>query len=246
MKTSIIIIFLFLAGCATLPTNPNFEVKAGETVGIYIEIPENLTHTFIGMTIFNNFEKDYPIQWDLEAYAYKSISQSLKNAGFKVINLKETNVSYKNLKELLIVKDKKWFINPKNKDTFNTLQKLGVKSAIYFNTAKTVAYIQCGMSNCTDFYSKSYGLFTRSFLGIKSHTAIAAFDNGIIITNPLALMQFTNPKTFPLKNFKPKDFKNISETEWDTVKNEILMYIDDFSSQLPNLMKNNKQVLEAN
>ncbi len=89
-------------------------------------------------------------------------------------------------------------------------------------------------------------MFTRSFLGIKSHIAIAAFDNGIIITNPLALMQFTNPKTFPLKNFKPKDFKNISETEWDTVKNEILKYIDDFSSQLPSLMKNNKQVLEAN
>ncbi len=245
MKNTIFIIILILSGCATTPKNPNFHVKSGESIGILIDIPENLNHTFIGTTIFNNFEKKYPYEWNLEAYAYNTITQSLQNSGYQVINLKETNISHEALKKILIAKDKQWKINPKYQEDYNTLQKLGIKSAVYFNTAKTVAYVQCGMSNCTNFYSNSYGLFTRSFLGIKSHFAVAAFDNGIIITKPLAYVSFINPKTFPLKNFKPVDFKNISEKEWNHVKSQIIKYIDEFSNSLPKLMINNEDSIQT-
>lgn len=238
MKLTILILILFVTGCTTIPKNPNFKVKPGESIGVLIDIPEKLTHTLIGTTIFNNSEKTYPYKWNLEAFAYNTITKSLRDKGYNVINLKETNTSYQALKEILIAKDNQWKINPKYTETYNTLQRLGIKSAIYFSSAKTVAFFQCGMSNCTDFYTESYGLFTRSFLGIKSNFAVAAFDNGIIITDPLAEVHYTVHKSFPLVNFKPIDFKNISESEWSVVKKQIIKYIEEFSNNLPDLMSN--------
>ncbi len=56
---------LVLAGCATSLPIPSFETKHGDRVGLLVDIGDVPSHTHIGTTVFNNFERKYPYQWRL-------------------------------------------------------------------------------------------------------------------------------------------------------------------------------------
>lgn len=240
MKIIFFTAIFLITGCATVPTNPNFSINQGESIAILVDIPENLIHTHVGTTIFNNFTKNHPYKWKLDSYTTSHLTKNLQSQGFKVINISEMGISPDDIQELIIVNKKQWTVNSKHTKLYENLKNKGIKGVVYVQSQKTVAFTQCNMYNCNYHYIDSYGLFTRSFLGIKFYHAVAAFNAGFIVLDPLVKNEYIEEKSIRLKNFtKPLDFKNVSESEWLPIKSEIVKYLDTLALKIPKLLKNN-------
>ena len=244
---------LLLVSCASplgIPKVSDFKVSPGSKIGILvIEEGEHPIHTHIGTTIFNNFVKTYENQsWTLKSQIEENLNKQLSNDNlYTVINLEDEGISFSDVNDLVVYKSGEWMIDDSKLSTYDKLTKeLGVDAIVVAKEQEVLAYLECTGGPCTAFTTEASGLFTRSFLGIKSYWAVTAFDTNIYIlnapTNAAGCKSFRNQEelrsAFIRKGFKPKDLKSITPEEWTQVKVGVDKYIKDMTAMIPGILTN--------
>ena len=82
-RTLLLTVLLFLSGCAAKPTL-RFDYNEHSNIGVVNILESEITHSYLGMTIFNNFEKKYDVDWDIPTrMTNRLISKS--NTNIKVL-----------------------------------------------------------------------------------------------------------------------------------------------------------------
>ena len=245
MKKLIVVFIIHLAitGCATLPPIPNFEMTQGAKVGLFIDIGNQVRHAHIGTTVFNNFNKTYPYDWNLAHIATKSFEQSLKKKGFVVVDLNSAGFKLDDINALIIAQDKNWKQNLAKTDIIKKLQdELNLRAIIIVEEQRVMASMECSSGGCIERYIDGCGLYTRSILGVTQYKAVAALATIIYLFNPPAFLSAGDAwrfqwklRTMTLSNFsKPNDFRDITEKEFEPVRVAIENYITNTADKAAN------------
>jgi hypothetical protein len=162
------IILLSLIGCATTPRQA-LNLPNNSTVGIINLIDNEATHTHIGTTVFNNFEEKYPVSWDFPQKIEKELINKVRSStGYNVIVIQPSKTISENESELI---DMTWNLKINSElipEIKNVMQQNKVDVLLIIRDFKGEDYF-----TGTGKYLKNYGLFTRSFLGLKSSYAYA-------------------------------------------------------------------------
>ncbi len=222
MKNMIAFLFAvcFLSGCAVAPLQKEAIAK-GVKVGIVVrDFPQELRHVHIGTTVFNNFDKNYPLSFNMSEHVINRASQDLKNLGYLPISLKLTDPEQQELQQA--VKRSDWdgsfSLSPTAQNTLSALkQKYGVDLIITYYSDN-------------HFPAGNYGLFTQSFFNMNLFKVYSFINMDAVKTDPPAInghgQYIDNP---PLPEFNtPLDFKNIPATEIYKVESAIMKRIDLF------------------
>lgn len=234
---STLCVSIIVSGCASLhvPEVPPHAVPANASVGLLIDVGDNPTHAHVGTTIFNNFIKKYPYNWNMKEaifQTYKEVIESTTN--LKVINLDSYGVKSASQLDFVDVKDKQWSVVEANSQLRNKLTENNLYAIITVTEKPTLARLECGAGGCNERYIDGFGLFSRGFLGITNYSATAAFDITAEIINPpvelssqqsLRNLAHFERKTKIISGFKPEDINNISNEELAPFRQHILKYV---------------------
>jgi len=234
--TAIILIATsFIAGCATAPPLPKIESSRGDRIGLLVEAGDSPSHMHIGTTIFNNFTKKYPYNWNLSADITRTIEQSVRGAGFTVVDLRQEGINYAEISDLIQPSGEKWQIAfGKEEIIYRLREQLQLKALLVVKETRVMAALECMGGPCSERYADSSGLYTRSFLNLTSYNAVAAYQWNVFVLDPVADAAKVDPLSSMLRipaiflsGFKdPADFKNLTETEFAPVRKAILRFVE--------------------
>lgn len=231
---------LLVAGCATSPRLPKMETAAGDRIGVLVDVGDSPSHTHIGTTVFNNFTKTYPFNWNLNAEVTRTIEQSVKSAGLTPVNLKVEGIQYAEVAGLLKPSGENWQIAAGKESTFQRLRdQLRLKALFVLKESRVMTALECSGGPCSERYANSSGLYTRSFFGSTRYNAVAAYQWNVFVLDPLAdaanadsLRSMLRMPAIPLQKFKePANFENLTEAEFLPVRDAVLQFTEKASAQ---------------
>ena len=229
------LITLSLSGCmGSTPDIPQYNIDTTDNIGYIIKTNPKMIHTFIGTTVFNNFEKEYPKQVKKE-----DVEVLLKeNLNVHLVDLSIYN--FESLNNLITEVDGQWSIS--NKALYDELlTKYNLKAILIVSETSGSAYVYPDYLS-----SKSSGLLSRSFMGIQNHFAISGFHFKLNLLRPIAVQNIYkdilsakliyNPyyNDYQKKSgfIKPTNDENLTVDEQKSIKKSIL-----------ELTKNNIQIV---
>ena len=222
-----------LAGCATAPPLPKIESLRGDRIGVLVEVSGNPTHTHVGTTVFNNFVKKYPYQWNLGAEVRRIIERSVNEAGFTVVDLRQEGFDYQKVAGLIQTTGGKWQVAAGKEEVVRQLREQHkLKALIVVKDAPVMASLECSGGPCTARYVDHSGLYTRSVFGYTSYRAVAAFPWNVYVLDSVADISLAEPlrpmlgePSYFLRSFKsPANFENLTEAEFQPVREGILSF----------------------
>lgn len=245
IKVVLSISILLFGGCGYTPV-PKYSFEPNDKIGYLVDISSgSVTHKHFGTTMFTNFEKKYPYEWNLNNYIERQIISTIKHKyKFDAVNLKNANFTKDDLKDLILSSGDSWMINKEHEDVYNKLKTMNLKAVIFITNGKQ----RYGDSK----YVYDYGIFTFSSIHEISeiYTIPKPFDEKIyMIDHPAdldilasnAYDKIRNKKTMS-RNFDmtvatleveneidfitPKDFKNITEEEMRPFKKKLYEHFD--------------------
>lgn len=252
---SLLFISITLSGCISTPTLPQTNLQQGARIGLYVDVPETVTHLQIGTTIFNNAEKTYPYSWDFNNLVRKSVSTALQNEGFTVVELNSADLPALREKQTLIRYDEhtqQWLVEESAKSTYDTLTSKYDLAAVFVLQKKSEFFevsLECGMHGCTSREMASPGLFSRSMFGIGHHLGAYGFEWDTYSLNPPADLMKAAPLNelfwhgfsanfSRLKDFqKPNDLDNLTEQELLYIRDLILKDIQQRTLAIVEVLK---------
>jgi hypothetical protein len=248
----LIVGLLILTGCESIyvPPSPIVSPINQGKVALLVDVKSNPTHTHIGTTVFNNFSKQYPYEWQLGEKIYTLLESDIeKKSNLKVVNLKDLGmkVPTENLWDFVVIKDKQWFANEKLNSIRKQLKQQNIIAIVKIVEKPLPVAFECTGGGCVDRYSEGYGLYTRSLLGFTRYEAAPSFDIAIELLDPVvdiekfdSISKVSSSLGLPIKGFKkPNDFKNISELEFEPVKRAILENMQNLSQLLTDFFNGN-------
>lgn len=227
---------LLITACAGLRTPPpsDFVAAPGEPIGLLVSFEGQPTHTHVGTTIFNNFEKKYQIDWPMQADLFEIYKTALQQAGVTVVDLAALGLAEEDLRGVVKPGDGVWLFDPDQPGRAERLRaRAGVRAVVAVLQLNGRIYVgsECSAYGCADRYAAGWGLYTRSFLGLDSYQAVpgtffflATLDTPSLIgswhlsTDGVAL----KAASIPIKDLDPENFKNLSESDWEAVRAAIL------------------------
>jgi hypothetical protein len=214
---------LNFSGCGG-PNLPQYKINKTDNVGYIIKANPKMIHTFIGTTIFNNFEKEYP-----KLVKEEDVEQLLKeNLDAKLINL--STYDFDKLNNLIVEKNDKWSIN--DTSLYNELvKKYNLKAIVIVSEKDGGIYMYPNYLS-----SKSSGLLTKSFLKLQNHFAVSGFHFKLNILSPKASKEFNrgvvtakfiySPSANQFQEesgfIKPKNDESLTIEEQNSIKKSIL------------------------
>jgi hypothetical protein len=216
------------------PPPSTFVAAPAEPIGLLVSFDGPPTHTHVGTTIFNNFEKAYSFDWNMQADLFATYKTALEQAGLTVVDLAALGVSEQDLFGVVRQGDGVWLFDPEQPGREERLRaRIGVRVFLVVSEQSGKIYVgsECGAYGCTDRYAAGWGLYTRSFLGLDSYEAVpgtitfvATLDKPSMITSrELSVDGFDlKSASIPINDLEPKDFKNLSEPDWEPVRIAIL------------------------
>lgn len=243
MQSTGLVLFatLVLAGCAATPPVPTFETKRGDRVGLLVEIGEGPLHTHVGTTVFNNFEKKYPHQWNLDAAVTDVLRKSLSSAGFAVVDLESEGVHYADVVPLVVADGEKWKLAPGKESLVRELiDRKNLRAAVVLKETRVMTALECSGGPCSERYANASGMYTRSFLGATRYNAVAAFSVSVYVLDPPTDLAKVDPlrtmmriPAVPLGNYpKPVNFDNITEAEFGPVRDAIVRFTEQLGTEI--------------
>jgi hypothetical protein len=224
---------LVVAGCATSPPLPRIEATKGDRIGIIVDVGDSPSHTHIGTTVFNNFAKKYPFNWNMSAEVRGTIEQSVKNAGLTPINLQAEGIHYADVAGLIQTSGEKWQVATGKDNTIRRLRdQLRLKAVFVLKESRVVTALECAGGPCSERYADASGLYTRSFFGLTRYNAVAAYQWNVFVLDPVADIAKADPLSSilripatPLPGFKePANFENLTEVEFSPVRDSVLRF----------------------
>lgn len=249
MKTILFILILLITGCGHTPV-PRYSFEQNDKIGYLVDIPSgSVTHKHFGVTIFGNFVKQYPYEWNLDKYVEKQIISTIKNKyKFNVVNLENANFTKNDLKDLITSSGDSWIINKEHENVYNKLKAMNLKAVIFITNGKQRygedRYIYDygiftytggdGMFAYANFYTipkpfeeKIYTINEPSDLDILARNA---YDKSVLnkktMSNSFNMIQVTPEVENEIDFVTPKDFNNMTEAEMMPFKKKLYEYFD--------------------
>ncbi|MFK8068382.1 MAG: hypothetical protein AB8D52_09055 [Gammaproteobacteria bacterium] len=242
----LIISMLTLTGCATPLPIPSFETKKGDRIGYIVEIGEGALHTHVGTTIFNNFNKKYPLKWELDSAVSEIMKNELNKSGFVAVDLGIEGISSEELSSLIIDSEEKWkYASGKEKIITNLVEDRDLKAVVIVKENRVLVALECAGGPCSERYADSSGLYTRSFFGLSQYFAVPAFNLNVYLLDPPAdiasgetLREMLSIPSVPLKDYSsPDNFDQLTEEELLPVKEAILEFSRKMASEITTGLK---------
>ena len=100
---ALLLILGLLSGCPSLPI-PDIQIKPGSKADYLVEGGEHPHHAHQGVTVFGNFSKSYPFEWDLRERTKAIVSGELATQGLAPVALRDHGFTFGQLDKLVIAK----------------------------------------------------------------------------------------------------------------------------------------------
>ena len=207
-----------IIACATNPAEPTitapvkesrYEAVPGTRIGVINTVEGVVTHFHIGTTVFNNFQKNYKVTWNLPAYIDSEVTGKLIGLGYPAKKLKTNQEIDDGMRRLV----KRGFVHfSLNPDLLPVLQDLkeqdGVDVLIVFQTYED--RLGGAINNVS-----GYGFYTESFLGLGNAYPFANISASVINLKEASLIGYylIQAETGAAELAYPGDVKNISDEE---------------------------------
>ncbi len=226
---------LVVAGCATSPPLPRIEAARGDRVGILVDGDDDLSHTHIGTTVFNNFNKKYPFAWHMNGEVTRTIEQRVRDAGFTPVNLRDERIQYADVAGLVQPTSDQWKVAAGKDEAFRSLRdRLRLKALIVLKEASVLVGKKCYDSPCEERYVHASGLYTRSAFGLTAYYAVAAYQWNVFVLDPIADTASADPLKSVLMDSATRaprlkdttDFHQLTEAELLPVRDAILHIVE--------------------
>lgn len=237
----IVIVAAFISGCAGAPPLPKIELSHGDRVGLFVKVGDSPSHTHVGTTVFNNFIKKYPYNWNLDADVTRAVEQAIADAGFTAVDLRKEGLNCAEVSGLINPVEGRWQITPGKEGMIRRLrEQFGIKALLVVTEGSVTTALECAGGPCVARYANNSGLYTRSVFGLPPvYLAVAAYQWSVFVLDPVADVAMVDPlKTmlqYPsirLFGFKaPVDFKNLTEGEFIPVREAILKFVEKVSKE---------------
>lgn len=172
-----------LSACATLQPPEIYNYEKGSTIGIVNLLPKTLKHYHIGTTIFNNFEKEFPVSWDLPGDLNTELQSKCNALGYKTVIINPSVPLFESNRPLTTVKENKLVIDPAAVPALQELVKqYGIDLLFVLRPAVGPVFVPN-----TNINVSGYGLVTRNFLFIGQAKVFSRIDATAISAKPLAV-----------------------------------------------------------
>lgn len=224
-----------------VPPETASTLQGGSRVGVLIGADDTPTHSHIGTTVFNNFEKPYPGQWAIGAKLRTAMTEALRGRGFEVVDLAASGFRPEEVTGLVVSKSRAWTIEPAKQATQSRLRQLGLQAVIVTTPLERhVVNLECSQFGCVERHAEGMGLYTRSFLGIDRYAAVPGFDFHVYVLDaPADLASYGQLRSYStiagriinLTDYaSPADHKNLTEAELAPVRTAIEQRIAELSA----------------
>lgn len=214
MRRLIFVGYLCLIGCASGPSAPPLNLDSSARIGVIVEASDELTHIYRG--VFQNWQKSYSFDWNLQAAVQSATMNALSDAGFSVIDLASDDRPADQGVSVLVV-----------------LEEAEVTA--FMATTDGYFYYPHKIPGC--------GIYTHSFFGWKRHYAVAAFDWKIIVLEKTANLAQFRPIVGMLKvpsrkieTFSPDNLEILTESDWIKAREVILDFITEVSTDVAEVL----------
>lgn len=186
IRILLIVALVCLSGCAAKP-QLRFDYDKYSSIGVVNTVEPEITHSYLGVTIFNNVEKKYQVNWDIPARMTNRLI-STSNTNIKV--LKPPLWYADNPRELT---SQGWDSNEVNKKHFNTVKELCKTNnldAIIFISSFKGPRGEGGFSADVS----GYGILTQSSIGNNFAQGYMNVAAEVVNCNPLTYTVWANAR----------------------------------------------------
>lgn len=231
----LLVVGIFLAGCATAPSLPQVQLHRGDRIGVLVDSGDTPSHSHIGTTVFNNFNKQYPYNWNLRAGVSDAVSKSFGAEGLVVVDLAKEGLNYSDLSNLIAPVHDEWKVARRKEAIYHRLsEQMGLKAVVILKEGHVTTALECYGGPCAERFADASGLYTRSMLGMTHYYAVAAYRWNVYVLNPAADIAAVNPlretlyipaKVIP-KFAEPAKFDNITEAELAPVREAVIKLVE--------------------
>jgi hypothetical protein len=148
---------LLLSACAStyVPPTPSLNLPAKTKIGVLVVAGDNVNHSHIGTTIFNNFNTSYPYQWRMSDSIFDTLKAQLERPErFEVVDLSKWNRMPLQPLNFVEVRDKNWQFTMEQDLLRKRLLAEGIQVVISVFETPSLAYLECGNYGCNEYQSK--------------------------------------------------------------------------------------------
>jgi hypothetical protein len=221
---TISILVLFLFGCgATLPTINHVKFNDIKKVGIVSYLEDSPRHKHIGLTVFNNFDKELPYDWNLNDAVLLKLSDCIEAKRLTPVLIDPTENQYEIISNLMTYKSGQWMFVDKNKNDLERIKRqYDIDALVVVDQFDACVYHPCEINN-----ANGYGLFTRGEYHFAYHNMrpITYYLNQPGWQGGLASVK----SSFSTRLDRKIDITNkktLSESDLKPVKNKIIKHIN--------------------
>lgn len=241
---------MLLGACASLPPPVAYHPSAESRVGVLVKIDGQPTHSHYGTTVFNNFNKTYPFDWQLDGFVREQVHAELNKAGINFTDLGAAGLPAEELASLLKVEGKQWVVPPERQALVDQLKSEYGLTAVVTLVARqerSVVVQECGGFGCVDRYAEGWGLYTRSVFGFDAYFAYPGLVLTVTVLDPPGSLAFSGAlepfagrydRVVHLRKFAdPADFHNFTEAELQPVRAAIEQRVREIAAAIAERIK---------
>ena len=173
-----------LIGCAAkMKPLPVFEIQKGSKIGVINFVGPKMKQYHVGTTIFNNFEKEYEVNWDIPGFINSEIKKQASEIGYETVIIEATDSLKTLLANRSIKEGDKLVLNPSIQTALDSLAKHYNIDILYIvEPLKSTIFVPN-----VEIPVEGYGVGTRNILMIGGVEASAMINGSAICMNPMAL-----------------------------------------------------------
>ncbi|MBT8338944.1 MAG: hypothetical protein HKP58_03995 [Desulfatitalea sp.] len=227
------VLALTLLGCSTTPKMlpiPVFDIAKGSRIGVINFVGPRINHYHVGTTVFNNFEKEYEVNWDIPGFINDEIRRQMSEIGYETVIIESDEHLKSNLKDIVVKEGDRYDLSSSVTPIFKKLANdYDIDMLYVLKPLKASLFVP----NIT-IEAENYGVATRSFLGIGSTQAFAIIGATSICLDPISLTRGgggrKNKTVSGLSMFG--NFADLNENELKAIENALKDIIREMVSEL--------------
>lgn len=229
---------LLVSGCASFtgPPRPPEAVLENGRVGIVLKMPEQVVHTHIGTTVFNNFSREYDFDLNLTKDFERQLSDNLVKAGLEPVAIENSALAEFD-GHVVGLRDSIWYIKNEAESVAGIRTEYRLDALIrVWPIGRHMVAMECSSMGCNERYAEGPGLYTRGIFGLLQSMAVPGVAFEVILFEPVFELSSYKPlrtvKGFGLNatvidDFsRPDDLKKLSDAELRAVRDAITVRLE--------------------